>query len=54
MRDEGLRRGTIEKIIKVIRNSHEHAIDLELISKNVVNEFIVWNESRGINIRIIS
>lgn len=35
LRDEGLKRGTIEKIIKIIRNSLEHAIDLELITKNV-------------------
>lgn len=54
LRDEGLKRGTIEKIIKVIRNSLEHAIDLELISKNVAaktklpkadkEELTVWNE----------
>ncbi len=34
LRDEGLKLETIEKIIKVIRNSLEHAIDLELITKN--------------------
>ncbi|MFD3447446.1 tyrosine-type recombinase/integrase [Microbacteriaceae bacterium 4G12] len=49
-----LKRGTIEKIIKIIRNSLEHAIDLELISKNVAaktklpkgdkEELTVWNE----------
>lgn len=54
LRDEGLKRGTIEKIIKIIRNSLEHAIDLELITKNVAaktklpkgdkEELIVWNE----------
>lgn len=54
LRDEGLKRGTIEKIIKIIRNSLEHAIDLELISKNVAaktklpkgdkEELTVWNE----------
>lgn len=54
LHDEGLTRGIIEKIIKVIRNSLEYAIDLELISKNVVvktmlpksdkEELIVWNE----------
>ncbi|AAP08256.1 MULTISPECIES: tyrosine-type recombinase/integrase [Bacillus] len=54
LRDEGLKRGTIEKIIKVIRNSLEHAIDLELITKNVAaktklpkadkEELTVWNE----------
>lgn len=54
LKDEGLKRGTIEKIIKVIRNSLEHAIDLELISKNVAaktklpkadkEELTVWNE----------
>lgn len=54
MRDEGLKRGTIEKIIQIIRNSLEHAIDLELISKNVAvkmkltkgdkEELTVWNE----------
>ncbi len=55
LRDDGLKRGTIEKIIKVIRNSLEHAIDLELITKNVAvikklpkcdkEELIVWNEN---------
>ncbi|MED4676802.1 site-specific integrase [Bacillus nitratireducens] len=54
LRDEGLKRGTIEKIIKLIRNSLEHAIDLELITKNVAaktklpkgdkEELTVWNE----------
>ncbi|PGP44881.1 hypothetical protein COC57_10325 [Bacillus thuringiensis] len=54
LRDEGLKRGTIEKIIKIIRNSIEHAIDLELKSKNVAaktklpkgdkEELNVWNE----------
>lgn len=54
LRDEGLKRGTIEKIIKIIRNSLEHAIDLELITKNVAaktklpksdkEELTVWNE----------
>ncbi len=54
LRDEDLKRGTIEKIIKIIRNSLEHAIDLELISKNVADktklpngdkeELTVWNE----------
>ncbi|PFK49394.1 site-specific integrase [Bacillus thuringiensis] len=54
LRNEGLKRGTIEKIIKIIRNSLEHAIDLELISKNVAvktklpkadkEELTVWNE----------
>lgn len=54
LRDEGLKRGTIEKIIKVIRNSIEHAIELELITKNVAaktklpkadkEELTVWNE----------
>ncbi|MDA1654272.1 site-specific integrase [Bacillus thuringiensis serovar kyushuensis] len=54
LRDDGLKRGTIEKIIKIIRNSLEHAIDLELISKNVAaktklpksdkEELTVWNE----------
>ncbi|PHE73276.1 site-specific integrase [Bacillus wiedmannii] len=54
LRDDGLKRGTIEKIIKIIRNSLEHAIDLELISKNVATktklpksdkeELTVWNE----------
>ncbi|EOQ22263.1 hypothetical protein KQ1_05840 [Bacillus cereus BAG3O-1] len=54
LRDEGLKRGTIEKIIKVIRNPLEHAIDLELIRKNVAaktklpkgdkEELTVWNE----------
>ncbi len=54
LQDEGLKRGTIEKIIKIIRNSLEHAIDLELITKNVAaktklpkddkEELTVWNE----------
>lgn len=54
LRDEGLKRGTIEKIIKIILNSLEHAIDLELITKNVAGkmklakanreELTVWNE----------
>ncbi|RKF45300.1 integrase [Bacillus wiedmannii] len=54
LRDEGLKRGTIEKIIKIIRNSLEHAIDLELITKNIAaktklpkadkEELTVWNE----------
>lgn len=54
LRDEGLKRGTIEKIIKLIRNSLEHAIDLELITKNVASkmklpkgdkeELTVWDE----------
>ncbi|PGE14999.1 site-specific integrase [Bacillus toyonensis] len=54
LRDDGLKRGTIEKIIKLIRNSLEHAIDLELIPKNVAaktklpksdkEELTVWNE----------
>ena len=54
LRDEGLKQGTIEKIIKLIRNSLEHAIDLELIPKNVTaktklpksdkEELTVWNE----------
>lgn len=54
LRDEGLKRGTIEKIIKIIWNSLEHAIDLELITKNVAaktkllrvdkEELTVWNE----------
>ncbi|PFA76822.1 tyrosine-type recombinase/integrase [Bacillus cereus] len=54
LRDEGLKRGTIEKIIKIIRNSLEHAVDLELISRNVAKktklpkddkeELTVWNE----------
>ncbi|PED86678.1 site-specific integrase [Bacillus cereus] len=54
LRDEGLKRGTIEKIIKIIRNSLEHAIDLELITKNVAaktklpkadkEELVVWSE----------
>ncbi|USK98226.1 tyrosine-type recombinase/integrase [Bacillus tropicus] len=54
LRDDGLKRGTIEKIIKIIRNSLEHAIDLELITKNVAvktklpkadkEELTVWNE----------
>lgn len=54
LQDEGLKRGTIEKIIKLIRNSLEHAIDLELITKNVAaktklpkgdkEELTVWNE----------
>ncbi|MDA2643556.1 MULTISPECIES: site-specific integrase [Bacillus cereus group] len=54
LRDEGLKRGTIEKIIKIIRNSLEHALDLELISKNVAaktklpkgdkEELTVWTE----------
>ncbi|KLA29501.1 hypothetical protein B4077_3562 [Bacillus cereus] len=54
LRDEGLKRGTIEKIIKIIRKSLEHAIALELISKNVAakkklakadkEELTVWNE----------
>nr|WP_257132338.1 MULTISPECIES: hypothetical protein [Bacillus] len=54
LRDEGLKRGTIEKIIKIIRSSLEHAIDLELITNNVAaktklpkgdkEELTVWNE----------
>ncbi|EOO24845.1 DNA integration/recombination/inversion protein [Bacillus cereus BAG1X2-3] len=54
LRDEGLKRGTIEKIIKIIRNSLEHAIDMELITKNVAaktklpksdkEELTIWNE----------
>ncbi|MGT8956992.1 tyrosine-type recombinase/integrase [Bacillus cereus] len=54
LRDEVLKQGTIEKIIKIIRNALEHAIDLELISKNVAvktklpkgdkEELTVWNE----------
>jgi len=54
LRDEGLKRGTIEKIVKIIRNSLDHAIDLELITKNVAvktklpkvdkEELTVWNE----------
>lgn len=54
LRDEGLKRGTIEKIIKIIWNSLEHAIDLELITKNVAaktklpkddkEELTEWNE----------
>ncbi len=56
LRDEGLKRGTIEKIIKIIRSSLEYAIDLELITKNVavktklpkgdVEELTVWNEQQ--------
>lgn len=52
LRDESLKRGTIEKKIKVIRNLLEHAIDLELITKNVAaktklskvdkEELVVW------------
>ncbi|HFJ9515281.1 TPA: DNA integration/recombination/inversion protein [Bacillus tropicus] len=52
LRDESLKRGTIEKKIKVIRNFLEHAIDLELITKNVAaktklskvdkEELVVW------------
>ncbi|MGE7975550.1 tyrosine-type recombinase/integrase [Bacillus cereus] len=54
LRDDGLKRGIIEKVIKIIRNSLEHAIDLELITKNVAaktklpkgdkDELTVWNE----------
>ncbi|HDR4901640.1 TPA: tyrosine-type recombinase/integrase [Bacillus cereus] len=54
LREEGLKRGTTEKLIKIIRNSLEHAIDLELITKNVAaktkllkvdkEELTVWNE----------
>lgn len=54
LRGEGLKRGTIEKITKIIRNSLEHAIDLGLITKNVAaktklpkadkEELTVWNE----------
>ncbi|PFL47426.1 site-specific integrase [Bacillus cereus] len=54
LRDEGLKRGTIEKIVKIIQNSLEHAIDLELITKNAAaktklpkgdkKKLTVWNE----------
>ncbi len=35
LRDEELKRRTIEKIVKFNRKSLEHAIDLKLITKNV-------------------
>ncbi|MCU5539050.1 DNA integration/recombination/inversion protein [Bacillus cereus] len=54
LREEGLKRGTIEKEIKMIRNSLEHSIELELITKNVAaktkfpkadkEELTIWNE----------
>ncbi|MCH4568229.1 N-terminal phage integrase SAM-like domain-containing protein [Bacillus sp. ES1-5] len=38
LQEEELKRGTIEKIIKIIRNFLEHDIDLEFITKKCCSE----------------
>lgn len=47
LRDEGLKKGTIEKIIKVIRKPLEHEIDLNLISKNVAAKTKLPKANKG-------
>lgn len=58
LRDGGLKRVTIEEMIKAIRNALEHAIDLELVTNNVIakskfpkgdkEELVVGNEQKVI------
>lgn len=52
--EDGLSSSTVKKVLEIIRNSLEHAVDFELVSKNVAakvklpktnkKEMTVWNE----------
>lgn len=54
LNDEGLKRTTVKKSFEIIRNSLEHALDFDLVSKNAASkvklpksnkkEMKVWNE----------